>query len=257
MEHSTPISDSRWKKTAVRIVSALLIVALWQCLAMLVGKSIVFPMPSDVLSASLSLYLRPEFFAAVLSTFLRVLFSFALCVLAGGITGFAAGFSPLLGAALSPALTLIRATPVLAVILLALLWFPASFVPVFSAFLMAYPVMHTSVAGGVAASDQRLIEMAKLFRVPSRELFFRLRLPSAAPHILSGAKNALGLCWKVVVAGEVLSQPALAIGTGMQASRVYLETSGVFAWAAASVILCGLSEWILGFAARKSGSHAL
>jgi NitT/TauT family transport system permease protein len=234
-----------------------MLIVLWQLLSMAIGKSIVFPKPAEVVSASLALYLRPEFLAALLSTFGRVLLSFALCVAAGSLSGFAAGLSPFVAASLSPVLTLIRATPVLAIILLALLWFPAGFVPVFSAFLMAYPVMHTSVAVGVGASDQKLIEMARLFCVPPGKLFFRLRLPSAAPHVLSGAKNALGLCWKVVVAGEVLSQPALAIGTGMQESRVYLETSGVFAWAAASIILCGLSEWFLGLAARKAGSHAL
>ncbi len=256
-ERSTRSSEAGPKRTIAGFLSALLILALWQLLASLVGKSIVFPSPADVFSVSLDLYGRPEFISAVMSTFGRVIFAFGLCVAVGSVTGFAAGVSPLFGVAISPALTLIRATPVLAIILLALLWFPAGFVPVFSAFLMAYPVMHTSVAGGVMASDPKLLEMARLFRVPGWELFIRLRFPAAAPHILSGAKNALGLCWKVVVAGEVLSQPARAIGTGMQESRVYLETSSVFAWAAASVILCGFSEWLLGLAARKAGSHAL
>jgi NitT/TauT family transport system permease protein len=73
-----------------------------------------------------------------------------------------------------------------------------------------------------------------------------LRIPSASMYLLSAMKNALGLCWKVVVAGEVLAQPLRALGTGMQDSRLALETAGVFSWAIVTVVLCGLSEFALG-----------
>jgi NitT/TauT family transport system permease protein len=68
---------------------------------------------------------------------------------------------------------------------------------------------------------------------------------------VAGAKNALGLSWKVVVAGEVLSQPARALGTGMQNARIMLETAEVFAWAAAGVLLCALSDALFDRLARK------
>jgi len=112
-------------------------------------------------------------------------------------------------------------------------------------------------AEGVRAADARLVEMSSLFRVPSREVFLKLRLPAAAPHLIAGAKNALGLTWKVVVAGEILSQPRAALGTGMQESRVLLESAGVFAWAVAAIALCGLTEWLLGMAADKAAARGL
>jgi NitT/TauT family transport system permease protein len=93
--------------------------------------------------------------------------------------------------------------------------------------------------------------MASLFRVPKRRLFLELRLPSAIPHLLSGARSALGLCWKVVVAGEILSQPARAVGRGMQDSRLMLETASVFAWALAAVLLCGVTELAFSIATRR------
>jgi NitT/TauT family transport system permease protein len=122
---------------------------------------------------------------------------------------------------------------------------------------MAFPIMATSAAEGARAADGRLLEMARLFRVPRRELFLKLRLPSATPHLLAGAKSALGLTWKVVVAGEILSQPRRAIGTGMQDSRLMLESASVFAWAFAAIILCGLTEWAFSFAARRALRHGL
>jgi NitT/TauT family transport system permease protein len=122
---------------------------------------------------------------------------------------------------------------------------------------MAFPVMATSAAQGAKAVDHRLLEMAALFRVPRREVFMKIRLPSAMPHLLAGARSALGLSWKVVVAGEVLSQPIKALGTGMQDARAMLETGNVFAWAAAAILLCGLSEWLFGLMTNGAERHGL
>jgi NitT/TauT family transport system permease protein len=233
--------------------SAILLLLVWKLAAQAIGKEIVLPAPERVLGLALGLYPTANFLAALGATFLRGLAAFGLSALAGTALGLAAGTWPLVSAALAPLLTVIRATPVLALILLALIWFPSGFVPIFSAFLMAFPVMVTSAAEGARASDPRLLEMSSLFRVPRAVVFRRLRLPSAAPHLLAGAKSALGLSWKVVVAGEVLSQPIRALGTGMQDARVQLETGSVFAWAAASVLLCGLTEWLFGLLVKTRG----
>jgi len=239
------------------LVAALAFLAAWKLGALAAGKEIILPSPERVLGIALGLYPTSRFLEALGATFLRGLAAFAISTLLGGAAGIAAGLRPLFGAFLSPLLTVIRATPVLALILLALLWFPSGFVPIFSAVLMAFPVMAASAEEGTKAADPRLLEMARLFRVPRRETFRRIRLPSAAGHLVAGARSALGLSWKVVVAGEVLSQPARALGTGMQEARVLLETGSVFAWAAASVALCGLTEWAFGRVAGKLASRGV
>jgi NitT/TauT family transport system permease protein len=111
--------------------------------------------------------------------------------------------------------------------------------------------MHNSACAGVSSVDPELLQMAKVFKVPSKTTLLKLRLPSASPYVLTGAKSALGLCWKVVVAGELLSQPRFALGTGMQDARLSLDTASVLAWAAATIFLCGISEYLLGIAARR------
>ncbi len=234
-----------------------LLILVWELAALIMGKEIILPTPARVLAAALSLYPTPRFLSDLWFTFLRGLAAFGLSALLGIAAGLASGLRPLFAAALSPVLTVIRATPVLALVLIALLWFPAGLVPIFTAFLMAFPVMTTSAAEGARATDPRLLEMASLFRVPRREVFFKLRLPSAAPHLITGAKNALGLSWKVVVAGEILSQPERALGTGMQSSRLLLESANVFAWALAAVALCALTDWAFSLAARRASRHGL
>jgi NitT/TauT family transport system permease protein len=235
----------------------VLLVLAWKVLAAAVGKDILLPPPERVLGEALALYPTSRFLGALWATFLRGAAAFGLSLAVGSAAGAAAGLSPVFDAALAPLLTIIRATPVLALILVALLWFPSGVVPVFAAFLMSFPVMVTSATAGVRAADPRLVEMARLFKVPGRDQVLKLRLPSAVPYILAGARSALGLSWKVVVAGEVLSQPLRALGSGMQDARVLLETPRVLAWAAASVLLCGLTEWLFGLAVRAALRHGI
>lgn len=254
---STETARPRYSRLLVASAAILLFLLAWKAAAEAIGKDIVLPPPERVFGIASRLYPTSLFLEALAGTFLRGLIAFGLSIAAGVAAGLASGLWPLVDAALGPFLTFIRATPILALILLALLWFPSGVVPIFSAFLMAFPVMTTSAAEGARAADPRLLEMASLFRVPRRSIFFRLRLPAAAPQLLSGARSALGLSWKVVVAGEVLSQPLRALGTGMQNARVMLETGQVFAWAFASVILCGVTEWIFNIIARRAAHGGL
>ncbi len=254
--HMSAKTGCRHGTGPIKLISTAVLLLGWKIAASLVGSDLVLPPPERVLKEAAALYPTPAFLAAFGASFFRGIIAFCISSLLGALAGFAAGLSPRFEAALSPLLTVIRATPVLAFILVAVFWFPSSAVPVFAAFLMAFPVVATSAEQGARAADPKLLEMARLFRVPKREVFRSLRLPAATPALLSGAKSALGMSWKVVVAGEVLSQPLHALGTGMQESRVLLETPAVLAWAFASIILCGFSEWILGIAVRKAAAHA-
>jgi NitT/TauT family transport system permease protein len=239
------------RRFAAAAIGTMALLIAWEAASLAIGKELVLPSPFRVIGAALALYPTRSFLLDLSATFLRGLAAFALSSALGIAAGLASGLRPAFGAALSPFLSVIRATPVLALVLIALLWFPSGFVPIFSAFLMAFPVMVTSAEEGSRATDPKLLEMASLFRVPKRQLFFKLRLPSAAPHLLSGARSALGLCWKVVVAGEILSQPTRAVGRGMQDSRLMLETASVFAWALAAVLLCGITERAFSIATRR------
>lgn len=220
-------------------------------MALGIGTDIILPPPERVLTTLFDVLASKRFASALGATTLRGLSAFGISMLLGVGAGFAAGISPRFEAFLAPGLTIIRATPVLAVILIALIWFPSGVVPVFSAVIMAFPVVAADVSAGVRSADHRLLEMAEAFGVSRRNTSLYIRLPSAMPHVVSAAKNAVGLSWKVVVAGEVLSQPIHALGTGMQNARIMLETAEVFAWAAVGVLLCTVSDAAFDILAKR------
>ncbi|MDP3486910.1 MAG: ABC transporter permease subunit, partial [Bacillota bacterium] len=212
----------------------------------LVGSEILLPSPAATLNRLGELVVTEAFWLAVVSTVRRGLTGFALSLLVGLICGLLAGFNHTANVLLQPFVLTSRSTPLMSVILLALIWFRSDQVPVFVSFLVGFPVIFGNVVEGVRHVDNSLLEMARVYRVGFWPTITGVYLPSIAPYILAGASTAMGLGLKVVVAAEALSQPRLAIGTRMQVERMYLETAGLFAWTITALLV----SWILELGIR-------
>ena len=107
--------------------------------------------------------------------------------------------------------------------------------------------MSANVIEGVRSTDTRLKELFTVYQMSRSDFLRYLYLPSLIPFIVGGLKSSLSLCWKVVVAAEVIVQPMRSLGLGMQRSRSNLETPELFAWTAATVIAAASTQLLLSF----------
>ncbi len=251
MTDSTPSKRSFAVGTLPAILSGLAIVALWKAASAASASALILPAPEAVLLEFARLASGGAFYAALGATALRGLLSLALSLAIGGGLGFLAGLFPAARSALKPLLSAIRSTPVLALILLLLIWFPQDAVPVVSAVLMAFPVFLSAVIEGIGATESELMEMAAVFKMRRRDVLRAIRLPALAPFLVTGLSGALSLIWKVVVAGEVLSLPRRAIGTSLHDAKIYLDTTEAFAWALAAILLCAATDAIFAIALKR------
>ena len=62
------------------------------------------------------------------------------------------------------------------------------------------------------------------------------------PHIYSALSISLGFSWKSVVAAEVLSSPKYSMGFNLYETKLYLNTSELFAWTIAIIIVSIIFE---------------
>jgi NitT/TauT family transport system permease protein len=224
--------------------------AAWEIGARISGSYLIFPGPALVLRRFLALAPTPRFLNALGGSFVRVLLGMLLSAPLGVALGILAGLDKRINAFLSPLFSVVAATPVMSVILIAFLAFGSERTPVFAAFLMVFPVMAANAIAGVRAVDPKLRELFALYGLSRGETVRRLYVPAITPFILGGMRASLSLCWKVVVASEVLVQPLLALGTGMQRAKAQLETPELFAWTLATIIAAALSEWAASLAPR-------
>ncbi len=235
---------NKTKTIAAYILSVLVILAAWFFVSKLINAELILPSPFEVFSSMGSLVKTKAFWQAFAHTFLRVIISFAITVVLGTALGIAAGFSKFLRDFFELPLAVIRATPVVAFILIALFWFKSGTVPVFVSVLMTLPIMTTAVANGFSKADEKLMGMAKVFCLTRSQIFKYIQFPSLVPFLLNGMVSSFGLTWKVVAAGEVLSLPKYAAGTMLHKAQVHLETSTVIAVAIILVLVSFILEQV-------------
>jgi len=224
------------------ILSVAFIFLLWICLSQAVNAELILPGPVKVFKALLLLLKNPAFYRAFAYTFGRVLLSFLITVLLGSLVGLFCGLNSFAKAFFELPLAIIRATPVVAFILIALFWFKSGTVPVFVSVLMSLPIMTTAVCNGFYKSDEKLLAMSKVFCFTKHQLFTYIQLPTLIPFFMNGMLSTFGLTWKVIAAGEVLSLPKNAAGTMLQKAQVHLETSTVIAVTIVLVLVSFLIE---------------
>ena len=242
---------STWITNLVIAASVLLLLLIWELGAHALDAQVILPTPGATAVSFWSIINSKPFSLNIWTTVNRALQSFLIITSSGMVLGILAGYSPILHAFLKPLLVVFKATPVMSVILLAFIWFTSGTVPLFSAFLMGFPVMFIQVERGVSQISPRLAEMTRMYGFSPWMRLTHLVVPSLMPSIITGAKASLSMVWKVVIAAEVLTVPRYGIGSRMQLSQVNLETSSVLAWTLIAVLLtaCGdaLFELILKF----------
>jgi NitT/TauT family transport system permease protein len=216
--------------------------AVWEIGARVSASYLIFPGPVLVIRRFAALVQTGRFLRALGGSFLRVILGILFSAPLGVAVGILAGLDKRVNAFLAPFFSVISATPVMSVILIAFLVFGSERTPVFTAFLMVFPVMAANTISGVRSVDPKLRELFILYGLTREETVRRLYIPAIMPFILGGMRSSISLCWKVVVASEVLVQPLLALGTGMQMAKAQLETPELFAWTLAAVIAAAFSE---------------
>lgn len=231
------------KKTAV-IVFWLLV---WQALAVAVHNAVLVVSPWETLVRLTALFQDKSFFMAVGMSLLRIGAGFLAGFLTGMVLAAAASRFPLLEHLLSPLMSFLKAVPVASFVVLLLIWWGSSFLAVAICLLVVLPNIYINTLEGLKSTDEELLEMASVFRLPFSTRFFYIYRPALQPFLISGLKLALGMCWKSGIAAEVIGTPIPSIGGQMYLSKIYLDTAGVFAWTAVIIVISIMFERLFLF----------
>ena len=233
------------KNKIITALSVLFLIGLWKAGSMIVSSELILPSPEKTAIAVGKLFINEEFIRIVGATILRGLVGFFISFLLALILGIAAGINDSFYAFLQPILVTIRSTPVISFILLALIWFDVSQVPVFIALLTMFPFICTNIIDGIRNVNPKLLVLAKVYRVKTRNIIRDIYLPAISPFIFSGISSAMGFGWRAIIIGEVLSQPRYGIGTFMQNAQTYLLVAKVIAWTIIAILLRYLFDHLI------------
>ena len=186
-------------KHPIRLWAVLVWLLVWQGAGMLLARlwphgHLLLATPLTALTRLADLALSVAFWRAVAVSAAHIIGGFLLsCAFGMLLAALAARFRGV-RELLSPVVAAIKAVPVVSFIILALVWLNSRSLAFFIAFLMVFPPVYLNVLEGIRQTDKKLLEMARVFRVPLWRQVRGIYLPQVLPYFRTAVSLALGLC---------------------------------------------------------------
>jgi len=237
-------------KTAAVLLFWLLV---WQVAASIANRGLIIDIPTPITTVASLFRLLPQksFAAAAAGSVARIAFGFAASVILGAACAVLAYRFHLFREVTSPLLSIIRAVPVAAFIILVYLWLEEGDIPVFISFLMVFPLVWGNTAAGLNAIDKELVEMAQVMELPKLKIFTKIIFPAVMPSFSAALTTGLGFAWKSGVAAEVICRTDGSIGNLLWASKTSVDYDEVFALTVVIVVLSVILENLMKILLRR------
>ncbi|MEG1255308.1 ABC transporter permease subunit [Clostridium sp.] len=224
---------SNWR----RIFSILFWILLWQGISSFIGRDILVVSPITVMEILSLLVKDITFWSSLYFSFIRIAIGFLLAITIGGLLASISSQNLLIRELLYPPTTIIKSTPVVSFIIIALIWIESENLSIFISFLMVLPIIYTNTLKGIENVDRKLLEMAQVFKVGLTKKIRYIYIPEIMPFFISACSVSLGLCWKSGIAAEVIGLPTGSIGEKLYQAKIFLNTGDLFAWTLVIIII--------------------
>lgn len=235
-----------------RTAAIIFAILLWQVASMLLDQSLLLVSPFKVIERLGAIWLEAGFWQTIGFSFSRIVSGFILGFVCGTLLAILAGRLHIIEVFLWPYVLTIKSVPVASFIIISLIWLTSSELSIFISFLMVFPIIYSNVLQGIKSTDIKLLEMAQLYRTPWRRRLLYIYLPQLRPFLISACSVALGMSWKAGIAAEIIGIPTGSIGEMLYESKIYYNTSSLFAWTVIIVLLSVSFEKLFTLLLKKA-----
>lgn len=234
--HEVRASRQGWRRAGTRLgvtlLSLLVLVALWQVLALLLASPLL-PGPPAVAAALARTAESGALFFNIGVTLARVAAAFVLAMAFGSAIGIALGRSARLDGLFGPWVIVLLNLPALVVIILCYVWFGLTEVAAITAVAVnKIPNVAVTMREGSVALSRDLDEMARAFRFSRMASLRHVILPQLAPFFAASARTGLALTWKIVLVVELLGR-SNGVGFELQTAFQLFDVATILAYALA------------------------
>jgi len=245
-------------KAARRIAWAALpwlaIIALWYAVRLsgLIKPALV-PTPHAVLTTWWNLVAGGGFVTDMYMSTQRVVLGVALGILAAVPVGFLLGWYQPVRRFIDPLINFFRALPPIALIPLVIVYFgigeTAKVVILFYAsFFAGVIVMYE----GIAQISPIYLRVARTLGATDLEIFAKVIIPLAVPHVLTALRVALGVAWATLVASELIAAQQ-GLGAVIQDASAFFQLDTIYA----GIITIGVIALIMDYLLRRASLRLL
>ena len=248
---------SKIKDFSLRLIFPLFFwLCVWQILAVIVNRSFFLPTVPETMKALFDILRSERFLITVFMTLFRIIFGLVIGIFLGVVLGIASYKSKILYSLFSPALSVIKATPVASIIILLWISLSGDMLSVLIALLMVLPIIWQNVYDGLTAVNRELSEIAFSYEFSFMKKMRILVMPTLSDFLVPAVITATGLAFKSEIAAEIIAGVRDSIGQMIYHSKDAYDTAAVFAWTAIGVFFSLVFEKLIrlvlsGFKKRK------
>ena len=159
----------------------------------------------------------------------EILLSFFVTLLAGVLLALLIAWSKPLNKMIMPVIVLLNSIPKIALAPLILLWFGYGLqTNVFVAVLVAFfPVVINTVTGLIEIDDN-LLDLVNYLGASKRQVFMKIRIPNALPHLFAGLKTSATMCVTGSIVGEFIASKN-GLGRLLRSAQANIDMATMFA----------------------------
>ena len=230
-------------KVAKIIFSLIVILFIWEMLALIVNDSYFLPDVIETGKSLVNIIVSGSFFKVIFTAFYRVFSGLMLGILTGISVAVLCHRFDIVNTILSPIISIMKATPVACIIVL--LWIRMNYteIAVFVVVLMVLPIVWQNVYDGLRSIDRSMLEVTEVFELSRLEKIKVLIIPSVLTYLLPAIVTSVGLAWKAEVAAEIMTNSNMG-KLIYDFKTVSYDTASRFAWTVVIVILSIIFESI-------------
>ena len=178
-------------------------------------NSYLFPGPSEVARALIDGFRDGSLLIAIKVSLARLGIAFTIALLVGTLLGLLNGTIRLFDRTLGAVALGLQTLPSICWLPLAIIWFGLSEHAILFVTLMgALLAITIAVSDGIRNIPPLYLRAARMMGAKGFRLYREVMLPAAFPAIISGAKQGWAFAWRSLMAGELLSVSAGALGLG-------------------------------------------
>ncbi|MFH8484036.1 ABC transporter permease [Streptomyces longisporoflavus] len=208
-------------------LAVLVGLGVWQLVAMKYGPSLVAS-PQQTLSAARELAADGTLGNSVIASSRRILIGWGLGVVVGAPVGLLIGQIRIVRQLLEPYIEFFRFIPPVAFVTLAVVWLGIGETSkVVLIFYTAVFIVTLNTSAGVMAVNESKLRAAASLGASRRQILQRVVLPSTVPHVLTGARLAMGNSFLTIVSAEIVAAQ-VGLGSLIWTSRNYGRIDWVF-----------------------------
>ncbi len=224
------------KRLVHRIIFVLFILLIWQLFFKLnIWPNYLFPSPMMVFQTLLEGFKDGTFVNAIIISFKRLLIGFFISIIFGVLFGLIIASNEMIDETVGPFILALQSIPSIVWLPLALLWFSLGEAAIiFVVVLGGTWNMVINTRTGIKNVQPVFMQAAKTMGVNKIQLFWKVIIPAAVPHLITGMRLSWAFSWRALMAGELIGS-----GSGLGQLLMWGRDMGNMSLVISIIILIG------------------